>query len=197
MPPFLIFVLVAVLLVVGVAVTVFLRRRRRAAEDARLEIASTALPQMSEEDIAYRIGITGLDRPVLADPRFDDAEEAAAAAAAMEVGHPDQPWGSLPPAPVLRPTPAPPPAATVDPIARRSVQPAAAIATIRAEARPTKPKTEPPPPAARRTRLWRDSAAVLLVACLALLAVTTFLPGLASHPGPSASPFESAIAIVA
>jgi len=57
MPPLLTILLIAVAVMVAVAIVVFLLRRRREAEDVRIQIASNPVPELSTDDIAYRIGV--------------------------------------------------------------------------------------------------------------------------------------------
>src|SRR5215203_6154896 len=63
MPGFLPLLLIAIILIVAVAIVVFLRRRRREAQEAAIVAASTPVPELSEDDIAWRIGVAGVDRP--------------------------------------------------------------------------------------------------------------------------------------
>ena len=55
--------LIAIILIVAIAIVVFLRRRRREAQEAAIVAASTPVPELSEDDIAWRIGVSGVDRP--------------------------------------------------------------------------------------------------------------------------------------
>ena len=116
MTPLLIFVLVAVAIVVVGVILAFLSRRRRAAEEQRIHFASTPVPELSEDDIAYRIGIVGADRPAgMLEAGFEDAEAAAAVAAAAELGEPVPPAVAAPPVVPLRPAAPMAPAAPVCP----------------------------------------------------------------------------------
>jgi hypothetical protein len=63
MPGFLALLLIAIILIVAIAIVVFLRRRRREAQEAAIVAASTPVPELSEDDIAWRIGVAGVDRP--------------------------------------------------------------------------------------------------------------------------------------
>ena len=63
MPGFLPLLLIAVIVIVAVAIVVFLRRRRREAQEAAIIAAATPVPELSEDDIAWRIGVAGVDRP--------------------------------------------------------------------------------------------------------------------------------------
>ena len=88
MPPLLLIVLIAVIVVVATVAVVFFQRRRRRAAEARIAAASAPVPMLSEDDIAWRIGVLGTERPGLLAAYFEDAESEAAAAAAAEVGRP-------------------------------------------------------------------------------------------------------------
>ncbi|MHB8893496.1 MAG: hypothetical protein ACYC65_15785, partial [Candidatus Limnocylindrales bacterium] len=98
MPPPLSVLLIAIILVVAGVIVAFLIRRRRAAAEASRVAAATAVPQLTEDDIAWRIGAAG-DRPpalpALAGPSAHGAalavaEQEAEAAAADEVGLGDE-----------------------------------------------------------------------------------------------------------
>ena len=173
MPPLLLLVLVAVIVVVASVAGVFLRRRSRRAAEARIAAASNPVPMLSEDDIAWRIGVLGTERPGLLSAYFEDAETQAEAAAADEVGTPLpamlQGPPSVPPLRLAPPTPSP-------------VVPTAAVAA----SVKTKPKStaQPNPPASRRYRLWRDSAMVLLGAVLLVLFVSTVVPELRRRAAP-------------
>ena len=80
-------VLVVVLVIVAAATFVFLRRRRHAATAARLAAASSPVPELSEDDIAWRIGLLD-DRPILLSEFFAGAENEAMEAAEQELGTP-------------------------------------------------------------------------------------------------------------
>src|SRR4051812_38738421 len=140
MPELLPILLIAVIVVVAIAVIAFLVRRRRAAQDAAIAAASVPVPELSEDDIAWRIGVSGADRPEGAAAAAGFAAAQAEAVGGLAAGTAAQ---LLPPPVVVEP----------------------------AVAGPTRPRPVPPP-LPNRWRLWRDSAAVLLVAVLAILAVT-------------------------
>ncbi len=167
MPAFLPLLLIAIIVIVAIAIVVFLRRRRRDAQDAAIVAASTPVPELSEDDIAWRIGVVGADRPEgeVAAKGFAAAEVAAFDAAEEETGT----------------TAISPPVAPV-PVA-------AAVAGT------TRPRQAAAAPLPNRWRLWRDSAAVLLIAVLAVLAVTVFLPGTNPDPGPTETPNEIAVVV--
>ena len=95
-------VLVVVLVIVAAAAVVFLRRRRHAATEARLAAASSPVPELSEDDIAWRIGLLD-DRPLLLSEFFAGAENEAMEAAEQELGTPILPI--LPRAPGAAPVP--------------------------------------------------------------------------------------------
>src|SRR5829696_4070373 len=80
--------LIAIVSVVAVAIVAFLRRRRRDAQQAAIVAASTPVPELSEDDIAWRIGVAGVDRPegVAAAEGFAAAEAGAFDAAEREAG---------------------------------------------------------------------------------------------------------------
>ncbi len=110
MPPLLLIVLIAVIVVVATVAVVFFQRRRSRAAQARIAAASTPVPVLSEDDIAWRIGVLGTERPGLLSAYFEDAEAEAVADAAAEVGRSaDRP---------LRPTAAPDPLFTAFAAAR-------------------------------------------------------------------------------
>ncbi len=77
MPGFLPLLLIAIIVIVAIAIVVFLRRRRREAQEAAIVAAATPVPELSEDDIAWRIGVAGVDRP-----EGDAAAEGFAAAEA-------------------------------------------------------------------------------------------------------------------
>src|SRR3954447_18404848 len=149
MSPFVsvIVVIVAVLAVAVVVFTLRARRTRRLDEEAA-QAEIEAIPLMSEQDIAYRIGLE--DRPT----ELLEGSALAAAAAAVSTA-------------AVAPSPAP--------VAARPIVagPVAAASTA------------PPVPVSRRYRLWRASAAVLLVVCVVVLVVTLVAPGFLSAPGPT------------
>ena len=107
--------------------------RRAAPGEAAFRAASTPLPELTEDVIAWRIGVSGVGRPqprpveVVAPPR--DAEA----------------WTD---------------------------------------------------PGSRRRRLWTDTAAVLLVACLVALAMPRLLPGLRFPPGEPSTAGPRAAAVL-
>ena len=166
MPPLLTVVLVIIALVVVGVIVAFLRRRRRAAQETAIRVAATPVPELSEDDIAWRIGVSEAHRPMefITGAGFATAESEAMAAAAEELG------------------------------AGEAVPVEAPVATTPAVSEgPSRRRAAPAEPLSRRYRLWRDSAAVLLVICLAILAVTTFLPG--TGPGPDTQENPSSIAL--
>ena len=173
MPPLLLFVLVAVIVVVATVAVVFLRRRSRRAAEARIAAASNPVPMLSEDDIAWRIGVLGTERPGLLSAYFEDAETQAEAAAADEVGMP---------LPALLQGPPSSPSQLMPPASAPVVPTAAVAAAVKAK---PKAAAQPNPPASRRYRLWRDSAAVLLGAVLLVLFVTTVVPSFGAGPHPS------------
>ena len=187
-------VLVVVLVIVAATTFVFLRRRRHAATDARLAAASSPVPELSEDDIAWRIGLLD-DRPILLSEFFAGAENEAMEAAEQELGTPILPV--LPVAP--RPAPAPQTLADVvgAPLAPAAAPVAAAAVAAPAVAKAPRPLVREPGPS-RRYRLWRDSATVLLGAILVVLLVTNLMPGLAVRPSLAGDedPSSAAVAIV-
>jgi hypothetical protein len=160
---------------------------------------------MSEEDIAYRIGLG--DRPedteaahaaaeaAQAAAAFAAAAAAAAAAYAEAEADAESEAGILFPALPVAGTAAL--AAVDEPGALDGIdtdrQPEVAAATSPVLAGTVRERAAPEP-LSQRYRLWRDSAAVLLVISIAVLGATTLLPGLLAAPVPSAAP--SAIAVV-
>ena len=56
MPGLLPILLIVVVIVLAIAIIAFLARRRREAQDAAIAAASTPVPELTEEDIAWRIG---------------------------------------------------------------------------------------------------------------------------------------------
>src|SRR4051812_34237700 len=125
-----------------------------------LAAGPTPVPELSEADIGWRIGVSGVDRPALLASDSAAAEAEASTLAEEETGRPL----------------VPPPLVPLDPLvpAESGPDPVPVAAAVVAGA--TRPKAAPPP-LPKRWRLWRDSAAVLLVAVLAILAVTVIFPG--------------------
>ena len=186
-------VLVVVLVIVAAAAMVFLRRRRHAATAARLAAASSPVPELSEDDIAWRIGLLD-DRPLLLSEFFAGAENEAIEAAEQELGTPILPV--LPKAPGAAPVPVTLAAAVgAQPAAPA---PVAAAVTMAAVATAPRPVVREPGPS-RRYRLWRDSATVVLGAILVVLLVTNLMPGLAVGPSLAGDedPSSAAVAVVA
>ena len=186
-------VLVVVLVIVAAAAVVFLRRRRHAATAARLAAASSPVPELSEDDIAWRIGLLD-DRPLLLSEFFAGAENEAIEAAEQELGTPILPV--LPKAPGAAPVPVTLAAAVgAQPAAPAPV--AAAVTTAAVATAPRPVVREPGP--SRRYRLWRDSATVVLGAILVVLLVTNLMPGLAVGPSLAGDedPSSAAVAVVA
>ena len=184
MPPLLLLVLVAVIVVVATVAGVFLRRRSRRAAEARIAAASNPVPMLSEDDIAWRIGVLGTERPGLLSAYFEDAETQAEAAAADEVGTP---------LPALLQGPPSSPSQLMPPAPSPAVPTAAVAAAVKAK--PKASRREPNPPASRRYRLWRDSAMVLLGAVLLVLFVSTVVPSFGAGPRPTKDALESSAAI--
>ncbi|HKF84596.1 MAG TPA: hypothetical protein VKB30_02355, partial [Candidatus Limnocylindrales bacterium] len=138
--------LIAIVSIVAVAIVAFLRRRRRDAQEAAIVAASTPVPELSEDDIAWRIGVAGVDRP---------EGVAAAEAGAFDAAEREAGWE--------------PNAAPAEP-----ERVAAAVAVVPAvTAAPPRDRAEPLP---NRWRLWRDSAAVLLIAVLMVLGLSIVSP---------------------
>ncbi|HEY3336212.1 MAG TPA: hypothetical protein VGK16_13350, partial [Candidatus Limnocylindrales bacterium] len=77
MPDLLPILLIVVIVIVAIAIINFLARRRREAQDAAIVAASTPVPELSEDDIAWRIGVSGVDRPALLAADFAAAEAEA------------------------------------------------------------------------------------------------------------------------
>ncbi len=147
--------LIVIVIVVAIAIIALLARRRREAQDAAIAAASTPVPELTEEDIAWRIGASA-DWPGLLAADYAAAEAEASNLAEDETGRPL----------------VPPPLVPLDPLVPSDQVPIAAAVVAGA----TRPKAAPAP-LPNRWRLWRDSAAVLLVAVLAVLAVTVIFPG--------------------
>ena len=185
-------VLVVVLVVVAAVTLAFLGRRRRAATAARIAAASAPVPELSEDDIAWRIGLLD-DRPLLLSEFFAGAELEAMEAADEEMGTSIRPI--LPVSPTRAPAPGTLAAAVADPI---DMRPAAAVVATPAIAKAPKPVVRDEPGPSRRYRLWRDSATVVLGATLVVLLVTNFLPGSPVEPSRAGQddPSSAAVAII-
>ena len=134
MPPLLLIVLIAVIVVVATVAVVFFRRRRRRAAEARIVAASAPVPMLSEDDIAWRIGVLGTERPGLLAAYFEDAESEAAADAAAEVGQSEHP---------LRPAAAPDPLFTAFAAARPPAATDDLPARAHDAARARRPRADP------------------------------------------------------
>jgi hypothetical protein len=191
MPDLLTLVLAAVAIIVAGSIVAFLRRRRRAAADEAIVVASTPVPALSQDDIAWRIGVAGSDRPGGEEAAAAFAEPGAADASAVELPGPPPVRAAASPAPFVLAPPRPSKIVRVTPVAGRAPTPAPPVAPVapapgRAPT-PAAPVTPPVAPASphddgdqpisRRYQLWRDSATVLLIACLILLALTVYLSG--------------------
>ena len=196
MPPLpIIVVLAAIVVFAALALVVYLRRRRAA--EAKIA-ASMPMEQLTETDIAWRIGLLD-DRPIGLSDYFAGAElselfagadkesvepvveesespllpaipAAAALAATSEPAVPAAPGPKF----VLK-SPAAALKAAAPPTAAFAAVPVAAVAAK------TAPKARTSPPS-RRYRLYRDSATVLLGAILVVLLVTTVAPSLTAQP---------------
>ncbi len=153
MPDLLLPVLIAVIVAVAGAIIAFLVRRHRAAGAAAAVAARPALPDPAERDNSWRILVSGASRP---EAQPQETDPVTGAAAPLRVAHEDA-------GPAASPALVPVPPATVVSGGQHALQPAV-------------------PDESSRRRLWRDTATVLLVSCLAILAVTTLVPGGAAAP---------------
>src|SRR5215204_265870 len=174
MPDLLPLLLIVVIVVVAVAIIAFLARRRREAQDAVIVAASTPVTELSEDDIAWRIGVSGADRPALLAAGLAAAEAEASDLAETETGR------QLLPTPVEIPVAAaavrPAEEVTSD-VEQRPAEPLALSAIEPGVVGAARPRTPAPHPLPNRWRLGRDSSAVLLAAVLAILVVTIVSPG--------------------
>jgi hypothetical protein len=167
-------IVVVIAVLTAVAIVLMLRRtrrRRRAAETtAAAAAAAAAIPQLTQADIAYRLGIG--ERPEV-EAETAEAAEATAAAAAFAAAAA---------------------AATQARAASQADLAAATTPVVAGGVRSADRHAEPPPaPPSNRYRLWRDSAAVLLVISVAVLGLTTVLPAITATTGPTESPAGIAV----
>src|SRR3954447_186133 len=125
-PIVLVIVMVVAVLAAALVATTFVRRRRRRLAEEAEAAAAAAIPLMTEQDIAYRIGLEERPPQPEWDPLTPGVAPAVQAAAALPVERP----GGVP-APL-----------------RVAATPVAAV-SVKAVA------PEPPAPVSRRYRLWR------------------------------------------
>jgi hypothetical protein len=186
MPPLLSFLLIAIILVVAGVIVTFLVRRRRAMVAAARIAAATVVPELSEDDIAWRIGAAEGERllaagavPIAAlSPTAEAAAESAAAAATAAAAYAAaereaEDAAAAAAAPVVDDDGSSVVPAFVPVAAVVAVEP---VPTDGAGAHPPGVAAAAAREVSTRRRLWRDSASVLLAACLAILALTTFVP---------------------